>query len=94
MPQVYTAHDTLWDLAACPPETAHMVLRAMTDWVIPRSHRMMQGEAIHFINEIFKHCKLLGATGEDIQLIKASDLPDINFADLGLKKKLFVIKAW
>ena len=40
----------------------------------------MQGDAIHFINEAFKHCKPLGATGEGIELFKASDLPDIKFA--------------
>ena len=40
----------------------------------------MQGDAIHFINEAFKHCKPLGATGEGIELLKASDLPDIKFA--------------
>ena len=40
----------------------------------------MQGDAIHFINEAFRHCKPLGATGEGIELLKAANLPDIKFA--------------
>ncbi len=40
----------------------------------------MQGDAIHFVNEAFRHCKPLGATGEGVELFKASNLPDINFA--------------
>lgn len=40
----------------------------------------MQGDAIHFINEAFKHCKPLGATGEGIELFKAANLPDIKLA--------------
>ena len=40
----------------------------------------MQGDAIHFINEAFRHCKPLGATGEGVELFKVADLPDINFA--------------
>ena len=40
----------------------------------------MQGDAIHFINEAFRHCKPLGATGEGVELLKAANLPDIKFA--------------
>jgi catalase len=40
----------------------------------------MQGDAIHFVNEAFRHCKPLGATGEGIELFKVSNLPDIKFA--------------
>ena len=40
----------------------------------------MQGDAIHFVNEAFRHCKPLGATGEGVELLKAANLPDIQFA--------------
>ena len=39
-----------------------------------------QGDAIHFVNEAFRHCKPLGATGEGVDLLKAATLPDIRFA--------------
>jgi catalase len=40
----------------------------------------MQGDALHFVNEAFRHCKPLGATGEGVELLKAANLPDIQFA--------------
>ncbi|MPN42254.1 hypothetical protein SDC9_189810 [bioreactor metagenome] len=40
----------------------------------------MQGDAVHFINEAFRHCKPVGATGEGVELLKAADLPDIKLA--------------
>jgi catalase len=40
----------------------------------------MQGDAIHFINEAFRHCKPLGATGEGVGLLETANLPDIQFA--------------
>lgn len=39
-----------------------------------------QGDAKHFINEAFKHCKVIGATGEGIDLLKTSDLMEVNFS--------------
>ena len=39
----------------------------------------MQGDAIHFVNEAFRHCKPLGATGAGVELLKAN-LPDIKYA--------------
>jgi catalase len=53
MPQAATAHDTLWDFVACHPETAHMIMWAMSDRAIPRSYRMMQGFGVNtyrFVN--------------------------------------------
>ncbi|UWJ22290.1 Catalase [Methanosarcina mazei TMA] len=38
------------------------------------------GDAIHFVNEAFRHCKPLGATGEGVELFKAAHLPDIKLA--------------
>jgi catalase len=40
----------------------------------------IQGDAIHFVNEAFRHCKPLGAIGEGVELLKAANLPDIQFA--------------
>jgi catalase len=40
----------------------------------------MQGDAIHFVNEAFRHCKPLGATGAGVELLKAANLPDIKYA--------------
>ena len=40
----------------------------------------MQGDAIHFVSEAFRHCKPLGATGEGVELLKVANLPDIKFA--------------
>ena len=42
-----------------------------------------QGDAIHFINEAFRHCKPLGATSEGIELIKQSDLGKLVLAGGG-----------
>ncbi|HET6245682.1 MAG TPA: catalase [Bacteroidia bacterium] len=36
-----------------------------------------QGDAIHFINEAFKHCKPIGAISEGVGLLKKSDIPDM-----------------
>jgi catalase len=40
----------------------------------------MQGDAVHFVSEAFKHCKPLGATGEGIELLKAANLPDLKYS--------------
>lgn len=40
----------------------------------------MQGDAIHFVCEAFRHCKPLGATGEGVELLKVANLPDIKLA--------------
>ena len=47
MPQAGTAHDTFWDFVSLSPETAHMLMWAMSDRAIPRSYRMMQGFGVH-----------------------------------------------
>ncbi len=36
----------------------------------------MQGDALHFINESYRHCKPIGAIGEGIDLILKSDIPE------------------
>jgi catalase len=32
-----------------------------------------QGDAIHFIDEAFKHCKAIAATSEGVKLLAASE---------------------
>ncbi|MDW7732917.1 MAG: catalase [Methanolobus sp.] len=43
----------------------------------------MEGDAIHFINEAFRHCKAIGATGEGVDLLMSSDIKGIEFAGDG-----------
>ncbi|WP_414694443.1 catalase HPII [Paraburkholderia sp.] len=53
MPTGGTAHDTFWDFVSLVPESAHMVVWAMSDRAIPRSLRMMEGFGVHtfrFVN--------------------------------------------
>ncbi|WPO99884.1 catalase HPII [Pseudomonas sp. HR96] len=48
-----SAHDTFWDYVSLQPESAHMVIWAMSDRAIPKSLRTMQGFGIHtfrFVN--------------------------------------------
>ncbi|MHA6162764.1 catalase HPII [Pseudomonas sichuanensis] len=47
MPTGGSAHDTFWDFVSLVPETAHMVIWAMSDRAIPRSLRMMEGFGVH-----------------------------------------------
>lgn len=47
MPQAASAHDTFWDFVTLMPESAHMVMWAMSDRAIPRSLRMMEGFGVH-----------------------------------------------
>ncbi len=46
-PQAATAHDTFWDFIGLMPESTHMIMWAMSDRGIPRSHRMMEGFGVH-----------------------------------------------
>ncbi|MBV7569955.1 catalase HPII [Pseudomonas sp. PDM27] len=42
-----SAHDTFWDFVSLVPESAHMVMWAMSDRAIPKSLRSMQGFGVH-----------------------------------------------
>ncbi|VVO14921.1 catalase HPII [Pseudomonas fluorescens] len=42
-----SAHDTFWDFVSLQPESAHMVMWAMSDRAIPKSLRTMQGFGVH-----------------------------------------------
>jgi catalase len=39
-----------------------------------------QGDVIHFINEAFKHCKPIGATGEAVELLKMTQITGVKLA--------------
>jgi catalase len=47
IPQAASAHDTFWDFIGQTPESAHMIMWAMSDRAIPRSYRMMEGFGVH-----------------------------------------------
>jgi len=54
MPQAASAHDTFWDFISNVPESAHMIMWAMSDRGLPRSLRMMEGFGVHtfrFVND-------------------------------------------
>ncbi|BAY98703.1 catalase [Tolypothrix tenuis PCC 7101] len=53
----------------------------------------MNGEAVHFINEAFKHCKPIAATGEGVDLLKAAELPGVKLSDSSLKDDQGVVTA-
>ncbi len=42
------------------------------------------GNALHFINEAFRHCKPIGATGNGVELFAMADLANIQLSDGGL----------
>ncbi|SEN96292.1 catalase [Mucilaginibacter gossypiicola] len=94
IPQAASAHDTFWDFISLTPESAHMIMWAMSDRAIPRSLRMMEGFGVHtfrFINEAGKasfvkfHWKpLLGVHSvawDEAQNISGKD-PDFHRRDL------------
>ncbi|WP_437574068.1 catalase [Sorangium sp. So ce887] len=39
------------------------------------------GEAVHFVNEAFKHCKAIGATGDGVALLSSSLIRGVALAD-------------
>lgn len=54
IPQAASAHDTFWDFISNVPESAHMIMWAMSDRGLPRSLRMMEGFGVHtfrFVND-------------------------------------------
>jgi catalase len=46
------------------------------------------GDALHFINEAFKHCKPIGATSEGVDLLSASDIKGIEFSQQSEESKI------
>ena len=41
------------------------------------------GDAVHFVNEAFRHCKPIGATGEGADLLRAAQLKGVSLAQSG-----------
>jgi catalase len=94
MPQAASAHDTFWDFISLMPESAHMIMWAMSDRAIPRSYRMMEGFGVHtfrLINDKEEACfvkfhwkPLLGVHSvawDEAQNISGKD-PDFHRRDL------------
>ncbi|MBX3226758.1 MAG: catalase [Labilithrix sp.] len=54
MPQGGSAHDTFWDFCGLQPESAHMVMWAMSDRGLPRSYATMEGFGVHTFRLIDK----------------------------------------
>lgn len=94
IPQAASAHDTFWDFISLMPESAHMIMWAMSDRALPRSLRMMEGFGVHtfrLINDknqsffVKFHWKpLLGVHSvawEEAQQISGKD-PDFHRRDL------------
>jgi catalase len=40
-----------------------------------------QGDAVHFVNEAFRHCKAIAAAGEGVELLAASDIAGVKLSD-------------
>lgn len=57
IPQGQSAHDTFWDFISLMPESAHMVLWAMSDRALPRDYRSMEGFGVHTFRLIDKQNK-------------------------------------
>ncbi len=57
IPQAASAHDTFWDFISLMPESAHMIMWAMSDRALPRSYRMMEGFGVHTFRLINDHGK-------------------------------------
>jgi catalase len=41
----------------------------------------MDGDALHFVNEAFRHCKPIAATGEGVELLQASAIKGVQVAE-------------
>jgi catalase len=52
-----------------------------------------QGEALHFVNEAFKHCKTIAAIGEGVDLLAESSLSGVELADNHSQKDLLTDKG-
>ncbi|PSB02405.1 catalase [Merismopedia glauca] len=53
----------------------------------------MQGDAIHFINEAFKHCKPIAAIAEGVELLKTSDIKGVKLSDSSMQNDGGVVTA-
>lgn len=74
IPQGQSAHNNFWDFAGLQPESAHMVMWAMSDRGIPRSFRMMQGFGVNTFS-------LVNAQGER-HFVKFHWIPELGVHSL------------
>ncbi|KAF8989241.1 catalase [Hymenopellis radicata] len=74
VPQGQSAHNNFWDFVGLQPESAHMVMWAMSDRGIPRSFRMMQGFGVNTFT-------LLNAAGERF-FVKFHWIPELGVHSL------------
>ncbi|RXW24166.1 hypothetical protein EST38_g1678 [Candolleomyces aberdarensis] len=74
VPQAQTAHNNFWDFVGLQPESAHMVMWAMSDRAIPRSYRMMQGFGVNTFT-------LINAKGER-HFVKFHYIPELGVHSL------------
>ena len=74
VPQGQSAHNNFWDFVGLQPESAHMVMWAMSDRGIPRSFRMMQGFGVNTYT-------LVNAEGERF-FVKFHWLPELGVHSL------------
>ena len=51
------------------------------------------GDAIHFINEAFRHCKAIAATGVGVELLKESSITGVTLSERSLQDDQGVISA-
>jgi catalase len=51
----------------------------------------MQGDAIHFVNEAFKHCKPIAAMAEGVELLQSSDLKGVKISDGSMQNDTGVV---
>jgi catalase len=47
-----------------------------------------QGDALHFLNEAFKHCKTIAATSEGVDLLMESSMKGVKLAEMGSNGEL------
>jgi catalase len=47
-----------------------------------------QGDALHFLNEAFKHCKPIAATSEGVDLLMESSMKGVKLAEMGATGEL------
>ncbi|KAJ7589849.1 catalase-like domain-containing protein [Mycena floridula] len=74
IPQGQSAHNNFWDFVGLQPESAHMVMWAMSDRGIPRSYRMMQGFGVNTYT-------LINASG-DRHFVKFHFIPELGVHSL------------
>ncbi|MEH2042778.1 catalase [Nostoc sp.] len=52
-----------------------------------------QGEAVHFINEAFKHCKAIAATSEGVELLSMANIEGLKLSQDGARSDMGVVTS-